>query len=164
MKIGIDFDRVLFRTDEFKQHLFNRFEMFEETYPDAKVDEVYRPEKHAKLMGVKVSEIFDELHHAEDFLYSDVDTLEKLEDHELIVVSRGDSVYQKELIRNSEILEFVDDFFVIEDGPKDSIDIDFLVDDWKKELERVEVPGLLFDRKKHSVTDIIRKVKELDGQ
>ena len=165
MKIGIDFDRVLFKTDEFKQHLSERFKEFEETYPEAKENGAYYPGKHAEVMDTTISEIFDELEKTSKFLYDDAEKLEELRNkNKVVIVSRGDQKFQEEKIRDSGVLDFVDDFHIVEERPKDTIDIDFLVDDWKKELERVDVPGFLFDRDKHSVDDIIRKVGELDGQ
>jgi len=97
MKIGIDFDRVLFKTDRFKDHLFNRFETFEETYENAVQNGIYRPQRHAELMDTTVEEIFDELKNTSEFLYEDVSRLQKLqESFEVVIVSRGDPVFQRE--------------------------------------------------------------------
>lgn len=163
MKIGIDFDRVLFKTDEFKDHLLQRFDDFEETYQDALEDGVYRPEEHAKLMDVKVDHILYELSKASEFLYNDVKILEETgEELELIIVSRGEPEFQGKKIRESGILDVIPEFKVVEQKPKDQVaDIDFLIDDYKKELERVDVPGFLFDRSKHTIQDAIEKVEEV---
>lgn len=164
IKIGIDFDRVLFKTDEFKRHLFNRFEEFKPTYDEACEEGVYCPEKHADLMNISVQEIFKELQNTSKFLYDDVKQLNELrKDCKVVIVSRGDPVFQRGKIVDSGVKQYVDDFYLVQDKPKDSVDIDFLVDDREKELERVEVPGFLFDRDKHSVEDVIKKVRELNG-
>lgn len=164
MKIGIDFDRVLFKTEEFKEHLFNRFEDFEDTYKQAEKDGVYCPHRHAELMGTTVQEIFNELQNTSRFLYSDVEKLQQLQDRvEVVIVSRGDPVFQRGKIVDSGATDYVDDFHIVQDKPKDVVDIDFLVDDLERELEMTKIPGFLFNREKHSVDDIIRKVRQLDG-
>lgn len=164
MKIGIDFDRVLFKTEDFKQHLFNEFEEFEETYEKAVKNGFYEPQKHAELMNTTVGKIFQELQNTSKFLYEDVGKIQKLRDSfEVVIVSRGDPVFQRGKIVDSGVRKYIDDYFIVQEKPKDTVEIDFLVDDREKELERVDVPGFLFDREKHSVDDIIRKVKQLDG-
>ncbi|PSH01870.1 MAG: hypothetical protein BRC27_00675 [Nanohaloarchaea archaeon SW_10_44_10] len=78
MKIGIDFDRVLFDTDRFKKNLTEKFPEFNETYNQAKKDNYYNLEKHAKLLGVKEEKLLAEMRKCEEYLYSDVKKLEKL--------------------------------------------------------------------------------------
>lgn len=164
LRIGIDFDRVLFKTEGFKKHLFERFEDFEETYTEACEDGVYSPQKHAELMDTTVQQIFNELQNTSQFLYDDVSKLEKLPDRfETVIVSRGDPVFQRGKIVDSGVKQHVDEFHIVQEKPKDSVDIDFLVDDLEEEIERVKIPGFLFDREKHSVMDIIQKVRQLDG-
>lgn len=164
MKIGIDFDRVLFKTEDFKEHLFNEFEEFEETYEKAVKNGFYEPRTHAELMNTTVGKIFQELQNTSKFLYEDVGKIQKLRDSfEVVIVSRGDPVFQRGKIVDSGVRKYIDDYFIVQEKPKDTVEIDFLVDDREKELERVDVPGFLFDREKHSVDDIIRKVKQLDG-
>lgn len=163
MKIGIDFDRVLFKTEDFKHHLFDRFEDFEDTYKEAQKDGVYSPSKHAELMNTTVEQIFNELQNTSKFLYDDVSKLQQLQDSfEVVIVSRGDPVFQRGKIVDSGVKEYVDDFHIVQDKPKDVVDIDFLVDDLEEEIERTKIPGFIFDREKHSVEDIIQKVKQLD--
>lgn len=163
MKIGIDFDRVLFKTEDFKKHLFNEFEEFESTYEDAEENGIYSPQKHAELMGTTVEQIFHELQNTSKFLYEDVKKLTEIrEEFNVVIVSRGDPVFQRGKIVDSGVTKFVDDFHIVQDKPKDVIDIDFLVDDLEVEIERTKVPGFLFNRKEHSVDDIIDKVRRLD--
>lgn len=164
MKIGIDFDRVLFKTEDFKHHLFNRFDDFEETYEEAEVDGVYNPQKHAELMDTTVEQIFYELQNTSKFLYNDVKELLKLQDSfEVVIVSRGDPVFQRGKIVDSGVIDYVDDFHIVQEKPKDVVDIDFLVDDLKEEIDRTNISGFVFNRDKHSVEDIIERVRELDG-
>lgn len=164
MKIGIDFDRVLFHTEEFKNHLLTRFEDFEETYKQAEKDGIYSPEKHAELMDTTVEEIFYELQNTSKFLYDDVSKIQRLQDKfEVVIVSRGDPVFQRGKIVDSGVKKYVDGFHIVQNKPKDVVDIDFLVDDLEEEIERTDVPGFLFNREKHSVEDIIKKVRRLDG-
>ena len=163
VKIGIDFDRVLFQTDKFKRHLFKRFEQFEETYDDSVKNGVYNPHVHAELMDTTVEDIFEEIQKTSEFLYDDVSRLQKLQEKfEVVIVSRGDPVFQREKIIDSGVTEYVDDFHIVQDKPKDVIDIEFLVDDLEEEIERIEVPGFLFNREKHSIEDIARRVNQMN--
>lgn len=158
MIVGLDFDRVLFKTDEFKEFLDDEVSGFLEHYPDKGH---YDPELHAERIGVDAERINETLKHSDDFTYNDVDSLEDLrEDFKLVIVSRGDPYFQERKIVNSGVLEHVDGFFIVEDKPKDSIDIDFLVEDREKELEDVSVPGFIVDRDKHDTRDIVEAVQE----
>lgn len=157
MIIGLDFDRVLFQTDRFKKFLDNEIPGFLDEYPS---EGNYDPETHAENLDVDVEKIFQALEHAERFLYDDIEALEGLrDDFQLIVVSRGDPYFQGRKIEDSGVLEHVDGFFIVEDEDKDEIDIDFLVDDREKEIDRVSVPGLVFDRSERALEDVIEAVR-----
>lgn len=163
MKIGLDFDRVLFNTDRFKKYLFKEIEGFDETYPQA-CKKVYRPEKHAEILGIEPGKIREVLDEAERFVYPDIEQLEKFpEDIQTIIVSRGDKKFQNIKIEKSGALEYVDGVFILHDKPKDFVDIDCLVDDRKEELENIEVPGFHFDRERHGLDDIRSWVDSLNG-
>lgn len=155
IRLGLDFDRVLFRTDAFKKMLKERFEDFGETYPDG----IYDPEEHAERLGVDRDEILEVLEEAEKFVYSDVDLLEGLEDLETVIVSRGDPVFQREKIEASGVEELVEDVKIVQEEPKDVAEIDFLVDDREKEVERVEVPGKVLDRDSEDLSDAIEAAR-----
>lgn len=158
MIVGLDFDRVLFRTDEFKEFLDNEIPGFLEKYPE---EGNYNPDTHAENLGVDVKKIFKALEHAEDFVYEDVEALEELrEDFQLIIVSRGDPCFQEKKIVDSEVLEHVDGYFIVEEEDKDEVDIDFLVDDQEEEVERVSVPGLVLDRDVEGLDAVIEAVRE----
>ena len=162
MKIGVDFDRVLFDTNSFKRHLEEKLPGFSETYEIARENNLYNPDKHADILGVEVEQIFEEIESAKNFLYSDVKALEDIE-HEIIIVSRGDQEFQGLKIQESGVLEYVDGFEVVEDGKKQVRGIDALVDDREEELSQVEVPGYLFNRKENNLDDVknwIEKVAE----
>lgn len=110
--------------------------------------------------------INDAMHHAEKCLYPDVEKLGDLSDkHELVIVSRGDPHFQSEKIKQSGILEHVDDYAVVHNRPKDQgIEIDALVDDSEFELEQVGLPDeklFLFERPENSLEDVIEWVQNL---
>ena len=149
MIVGLDFDRVLFRTDEFKEFLDNEIPGFLEKYPE---EGNYNPDTHAENLGVDVKKIFKALNHSEDFVYEDIEALEELrEDFQLIIVSRGDPYFQEKKI---------DGYFIVEEEDKDEVDIDFLVDDQEEEVERVSVPGLVLDRDVEGLDAVIEAVRE----
>ncbi len=159
MILGIDFDRVLFRTDEFKEFLDKEIPSFLETYPQ---EGNYDPEKHAEKLDVDPEKIFEALNHSDEFVYSDVERLEELrDDFRLVIVSRGDPYFQEKKIVNSGVLEHVDGYFIVEDEDKDVVEIDFLVDDRKEEIERVDVPGLVLDRSKEGLDLFIEEALKL---
>ncbi len=161
MKIGIDFDRVLFRTGDFKDFLDDRIDGFIETYPEKGV---YDPELHAKNLGVSSGRILQALERSSDFMYGDLDKLEKLDRHELVLVTRGDIEFQKLKVKYSGILEYIDRVVIVNSGPKDQVDIDLLVDDRKSEIDRVDVEGFQFDREEHSLEDVVEWVKRLEAR
>lgn len=163
MRIGIDFDRVLFRTDDFKEFLEQQIPGFLEDYPESQP--VYDPAKHAEKLGVEKEEIMKALARADKFLYEDVTELEKLQpEHEVILVSRGNPSFQGKKITNSGICEIVDAVVILENGSKDRINIDFLVDDLETEHERTDIPGFHFDRRKHTIDDVVEKVREVEAR
>lgn len=160
MKIGIDFDRVLFDTEKFKQHLEEKIPGFDQSYKDARENGLYNPEKHAEILGVEVEKIFEEIENAKNFLYDDIEELENLE-HELIIVSRGDKEFQGLKIQESGVMEHLDDFKVVEDENKQVRGIEALVDDREDELEKIDVPGYLFDRGEDELDDVKNWINEL---
>ena len=162
MIVGLDFDRVLFRTDEFKEFLDDEIPGFLDEYPQ---EGNYDPDVHAENLEVDVKKIFQALEHASDFVYEDIEALEELrEDFHLMIVSRGDPYFQERKIVESGVLDHVDGYFIVEDEDKDEVDVDFLVDDREKELERVSVPGLVLDRDAESLEDVIEAVREEFGE
>jgi len=161
MKIGFDFDRVLFDTDSFNDYLKEKTGLH---YVDADVyDEhgCYSPEKHAEASGIDVEEVYGAMKNLNQFLYKDIDELRKLRNnHELVIVTRGEEKLQKKKVKNSGAERLFDKLFVVQEGSKEVGDIDFLVDDRKKEIERVSVPGMVFDRDKHRLKDVINTIEE----
>lgn len=160
MKVGIDFDRVLFDTESFKQHLEEQLPGFGETYEDARENSLYNPEKHAEILEVEVERIFEEIENAKNFLYSDVEILEEIQ-HELIIVSRGDREFQGLKIEESGILEYVDGFEVVEEEDKQVREIKALVDDREKEISQIDIPGYLFNRPEDDLRDVKNWIREI---
>lgn len=161
MKIGFDFDRVLFDTDRFNQYMKENVEGLE--HVDASPyneNEVYSPEIHAELCGIPVERIYDAISDTSEFLYADVEMLEDI-DAEVVIVSRGEKEFQKAKIQNSGVLKHVDDFYVIEKGAKDQVDIDVLIDDTLSETERVGIPSILFKREDQTLEDVIEELKAI---
>jgi FMN phosphatase YigB (HAD superfamily) len=159
MRIGVDFDRVLFRTDDFNEYLNEETGLH---HVDGDVyDEhgCYSPSKHAELCGVEVEEIYDVMEDLNRFLYPDVDELNRLKpEHELVIVTRGEERFQKEKIRATGVQRLFDQVFIVQEGPKD-VGIDFLIDDREEEIERAEVEGFVLDREKADLSDAVQEVK-----
>jgi hypothetical protein len=161
VRIGLDFDRVLFDTDSFNKYLKENVEGLKHVEASPyNENEVYSPEIHAELCGIPVERIYEAISDTSQFLYPDVKVLSDLDD-EVIIVSRGEKEFQKAKIENSGILEYVDEFYVIEKGSKDQVDIDILVDDTLSETERANIPTVLFKREEDDLNDAIDKVKEV---
>lgn len=155
MKIGIDFDRVLFKTEEFKKVLFSNIEGFEETYNQ--INGVYNPEKHAEILEIEVDKIHNVLKEASEFLYEDIKILSESE-HEFVIVSRGDPVFQKEKIEKSGAPKYVSDYIIVQEKSKDVANIDLIVDDLEEEIERADIPGFHFNREKNNIEDLIDEI------
>ncbi|MFB6115610.1 MAG: hypothetical protein ABEK04_04905 [Candidatus Nanohalobium sp.] len=163
MKIGIDFDRVLFKTDEFNEYLKEETGLH---HVDGNVyDEhgCYSPRKHAELCGIDVEKVYEVAGNVNQFLYPDVDELNRLKpEHELVIVTRGEHRFQEERVKGSGAHRLFDQLFIIQEGSKEIDSIDFLVDDREEEIERVSIPGMVFDREKHSLSDVVEKIGEME--
>ena len=158
MIIGLDFDRVLFRTDDFKDFLDSEIPGFLGEYPQ---EGNYDPEAHAENLEAEVKDIFQALEHANKYVYDDIDALEELRnDFQLIIVSRGDPYFQEKKIVDSGVLEHVDGYFIVENEDKDEVNIDFLVDDRQEEVDRVSVPGLVLDRSEEDLQHAVDQIRE----
>jgi FMN phosphatase YigB (HAD superfamily) len=162
MKVGVDFDRVLFDTDAFKKELNRHFPRFNETYAEANRDGYYNLEKHAELLEVEESEIIETMRDSADYLYGDVEKLSDLQ-YEVVIVTRGDPVIQKEKMEESGVLDYVDDYFIVQEDSKDVGGIDFLIDDRKVEIEEADLPGFVLDREKDSLEDAVEAVREYEA-
>jgi len=165
LKIGIDFDRVLFNTDEFNKIYSSSIKgLHHVSSPKPTKHGVYCPEAHAQLCGIDPQRIWDffKEQSLEDFLYSDVKLLNELK-HELIIVTRGNERFQKMKLKKSGILEIVDDFVIVQDEDKDVAEIDALVDDRKKELDRVDVPGIRLSRPEEGLEKVLRRVEDFEA-
>ena len=161
MRIGFDFDRVLFDTDSFNKYLKEETGLH---HVDADVyDEhgCYSPEKHAEACGIDVEEVYGAMEDLNQFLFSDVDELRKLRNgHELVIVTRGEEKNQRLKVKNSGAQRLFDQLFIVQEGSKDVGQIDFLVDDREEEIKRVNMPGMVFDREKHGIKDVIDTISD----
>jgi FMN phosphatase YigB (HAD superfamily) len=163
MKIGLDFDRVLFKTDKFNKYLKEETELHHVDVNVYDSEGCYSPEKHADACGIDVEEVYEAISGISRFLYSDVDELRKLKpEHEIVIVTRGEERFQKEKVNASGANRLFDELFIVQNAPKNVDGVDFLVDDLEEEVKRSGLPGLVFDRKKHSMEDVIKEVRALE--
>ncbi|MFB6100616.1 MAG: hypothetical protein ABEK16_05070 [Candidatus Nanohalobium sp.] len=160
MRIGIDFDRVIFDTDSFNEYLKEEVEGLEhvETSPYNEHG-VYSPEIHAEICGIDVERIYDAMEELGGFVYDDISDISST-DHELVLITRGQKYYQKKKIEGAGVEDKFDKTIVVEKGSKDVADIDFLIDDQKREIEKAGVPGFEFDREKHSLSDALEEAEK----
>lgn len=164
MKIGIDFDRVLFDTDNFDDYYKKETGLYNVETDVYDENGNYSPIKHADECGIPLESVWNAIDNLERFLYNDIDKLEEVSCHELIIVTRGFEEFQRKKIIASGILDFVDSFEVITSGSKDQADIDILVDDRKEEIERVSIPGIRLDRSENGLEKVVKKVKSLETE
>lgn len=160
MKIGLDFDRVLFKTDEFNEYLKKETGLH---HVDENVYDkygCYSPKKHAKASGVEVEKIYDALNDLKKFLYDDVEKIKEIADYKLFIVTRGEEKFQRAKVKASGADELVEKVIVVQEKPKDVEGIDFLIDDREKELEMAGIEGYVLDRSKNSLQDAIKEVKD----
>ena len=156
MKIGIDFDRVLFDTDKFNEYLKEETGLH---HVDSDVyDEHgnYSPEKHAEASEVKVEKIYEVIEEGlEKFLYDDIEALSDIKNHEFVIVTRGEYRFQRAKIKASGAEKYFEDVYTVQEGSKDVDSIKFLVDDREKEIERARIPGMVLDRERHTMKHLI---------
>lgn len=165
MRIGLDFDRVLFDTDSFDDFYKEKVEGLHHVEDPAPIKNgCYNPEMHAELCEVPIEEIWKVFEQdLSQFLYGDIELLEEFqEDHELVIVSRGHERFQRSKIEASGADRYVEEVHIVQEEPKDSVDINFLVDDREEELERVKIPGILLKRPEDGLKNVIEEVNELE--
>ena len=164
MRIGLDFDRVLFDTDSFDEFYKEHVEgLYHIENPAPVKHGVYDPEMHAELCGIPKERIWNVFENdLSRFLYPDVELLDKL-GHELIIVTRGHEKFQRLKIESTGITDKVEDVFVVQEESKDSVDIDLLVDDSSEEIERVNIPTVKIERPEEDLEKLIEKVKEIEA-
>lgn len=167
MRIGLDFDRTLFNTDEFDEFYKENVEGLYHVEDPAPVKHgVYDPEKHAELCDIPLERIWNVFDNdLSRFLYSDVkDTLEKLsEEHKLIIITRGHEKFQRLKVEASGIEELAEKVIVVQEESKEVDDIDLLVDDRDYELDRVNIPGIKINRPEERLEKVFEKVRELEA-
>ncbi|MFB6159003.1 MAG: hypothetical protein ABEJ95_05100 [Candidatus Nanohalobium sp.] len=164
MKIGIDFDRVLFDTDSFNKYLKKHTGLHHVESDVYDRNGNYSPEKHAEACGIDVEEVYRTAENAQKFIYSDIEELEKLKPkHRLVLVTRGEQKLQEKKMEKTQVKQLFNEVHIIQEGSKDVDGIEFLVDDRKKEIEDAELPGMKFNREKHTAEDIVKQVRKIEG-
>lgn len=172
MRIGVDFDRVLFDTEDFKHYLDEEIPGFLDSYGLA-TGEGYNPEKHAEIMDVDPEVIYDTLdYETERFMYEDVDVLGELEDeHDVVIISRGDPEFQGIKIENADLGY---EYFIVtgesEENPKQLGEntqhpadqpLDYLIDDREYEHENFDGSGFHLQRPEDRLEDVFTDSGEL---
>ena len=164
MRIGLDFDRVLFDTDSFdefyKEHVEGLYHIEE---PAPVKHGVYDPEMHAELCGIPKERIWNVFEYdLNQFLYEDIELLDEIE-HELVIVTRGHEKFQRLKVEASGIADNVEDVVVVQEESKDSVDIDLLVDDSSEEIERVNTLTVKIERPEEGLEKVLERLKDLEA-
>jgi hypothetical protein len=164
LKIGLDFDRVLFDTDSFDEFYKEHVEGLYHVESPAPVKHgVYDPEMHAELCEIPKERIWKVFEHdLSQFLYDDVELLDEL-DHELVIVTRGHEKFQRLKVEASGTTEKVEEVVVVQEQSKDSADIDILVDDSEEEIKRAEIPSIKVERPREGLEKVLEKVNDLEA-
>ncbi len=164
MRVGLDFDRVLFDTDRFddfyKQHVEGLYHV---ENPAPVKNGVYDPEMHADLCDIPKERIWKVFENdLSQFLYSDIDLLEEI-NHELVIVTRGHEKFQRLKAEASGITDKVDEVNVVQSESKDSVDIDILVDDSEEEIERIDIPSIKINRPEEGLEKVLKRLKDFEA-
>lgn len=164
MRIGLDFDRVLFDTDSFDDYYKDHVKGLHHVEDPAPVEHgVYDPEMHAEICGIPKERIWKVFEHSlSQFLYNDMDLLDEI-NHELVIVTRGHEKFQRSKVEASGIAEKVEKIIVVQEESKDSVDIDLLADDNLEEIERVNIPTVHVKRPEEGLDKVLEKVKDLEA-
>ncbi len=151
MKLGLDFDGVLFNTKLLKKKLEERYDCFMESYHENKKESVYNSiydfRGQCKDMNVDSKEFLETVKDlSKDCLYDDVDKLNDI-GLEKVIITRGKRDFQKAKIEGSGILDYVDDYRIVDGNySKNFEDIDILIDDTLNELYGFKGKKIHFDR------------------
>jgi FMN phosphatase YigB (HAD superfamily) len=156
MKIGLDFDRVLFDTDSFNEYMKDETGLHhvETDVYDNKGN--YSPERHAEASDIDAENVYDAIKDLERFIYDDVDLLRNLDDHTLVIVTRGEEKYQRAKVEASGVKDIFAEVYVVQEGSKDVDGVEFLVDDREEEIHRAGIPGLVLDRDEHGMEHVVK--------
>lgn len=160
MKIGFDFDGVLFNADKLKKELDKCYGNYFETYESYKVDGIYDFESHCEELGTSSADFLDKVQNlSKECLYSDVGEVRKLTGEKMII-TRGPQKFQEAKIIGSEVLEYFDDYKVVQERSKNFPKLDVLIDDTVEELYNFSGRKIHFDRKFSSMSDIVELLTE----
>lgn len=156
MKIGLDFDRVLFDTDSFNEYMKEKTGLHHVEKDVYDENGNYSPERHAEASGIDPENVYEAIKSLESFIYDDVELLRKLDDHTLVIVTRGKEKYQRAKVEASGVEDIFEDVYVVEKGSKDVDGVEFLVDDREEEIHRAGIPGLVLDRDEHGMKHVVK--------
>ncbi len=162
MKLGLDFDGVLFDAGLLKKKLEEKYGDFRKTYHANKSEGVYNFREHCEDMGVEIGEFLDTVEdYASECLYEDVEVLDEI-DCDKIIVTRGRRDFQEAKIKGSGILDYVDNYKIVEEyTSKDFDEVDILVDDTLEELYDFKGKKIFFDRSENKLKDVADAVKNM---
>ena len=184
MNVYIDFDRTLFNCDQFLEDFYaltNQYQIPKDIFKECQIQCKIRGfNPHIILKEVFLKHSFDEmiyqdidmlLKHSKDYLYSDtVVFLEYLKNkgYKIIILTKGNSEYQKEKITNSQIDDYYQDLIVTMEH-KGNLDIDYsnsiFIDDNPKEILNIlkQKPKMIIriqrDNSKYSKTPLKEDIK-----
>lgn len=154
--VGFDFDRVLFKTDEFKRDIMDETGLVETDEKPYK-NGLYDYAKHARLSGVEPQSVLETVRRiCGDYLYDDINQVKNV--NQKVILTRGRQDYQRIKLEESGALEYFDDYAIFQQQPKDFDGLRFLIDDKQKELDRCPAPGFKLDRSKNRLKDCIKAV------
>jgi hypothetical protein len=152
MIVGIDFDRVLFDTEAFKEELEAHHPGFLEHYDNNRY--LYQTKPGDDDIPVPVSELEATMSELQPYLIENVEALSK-SDLTFVIVSRGPQWFQRKKISNSNITTYIPRYITVDTEPKDMTNIDYLIDDNQDELQRISIPSFHFKRQEHTVDTIL---------
>jgi hypothetical protein len=152
MIVGIDFDRVLFDTESFKDRLDDHHPGFLKHYDNNRF--LYQTKPRDDDIPVPGAELETTLADLQPYLIDNAEALRE-SDQTFVIVSRGPQWFQRKKITNSGITTYIPRYTIVDTEPKDMTNIDFLIDDNQDELQRISIPSFHFNRREHTVETIL---------
>lgn len=156
--IGVDLDHTCWDTDEYVEHRSKTFG-YKGDYSEVKTEYgAFDPDAFADLMDVTIEEVEETLSEAEQFIYNGVEEALQELPGKIVIVTRGLEDWQSTKVEKSGLMEYADDYKVVEgtldEKPKTETDIDFLIDNRGKEIERDGLPDERKFQVDHPETDL----------
>ncbi len=167
MKLGLDFDGVLFNSKLLKKKLDEKYDCFRDSYQEHKdnclYNSIYDYRSQCEEMGVNSKEFLKTVRDiSKNCLYDDIERLNDI-DIEKIIITRGKRDFQRAKIEGSGIMEYVDDYRIV-DGyySKNFEDIDILIDDTLDELYGFNGRKIHFDREEADLDLLITTLESFN--